>query len=76
MTEGQTIDNKEYVYAFMVEELAKSFPTLSKNQTSQYIAQLFNSSSNVGQFKVHSFYDSELITLDSFERLFDQIISV
>jgi len=51
ITEGQNLSNKELIFQYMVEELSKSFQTLSKAHTSQYIAQLFNMSSDAGQFK-------------------------
>jgi len=52
LTNGQNTNNKEFVYEYIVEELSKNFQTLTKNQTSQYIAQLFNLSSDIEEFKI------------------------
>lgn len=57
LTTGQTVNNKEYVYQYIVDELSKNFNTLSKNQTAQYIGQLFTASTDMGQFKVSFFID-------------------
>jgi len=48
---GQNISNKELVYQYLVDELTKSFVTISKNQTSQYISQMFNVCFDNLQFK-------------------------
>jgi len=48
---NQTISNKEYIYQYMVDALSKSFNTLSKNQTAQYISNLFSVCNDFGQFR-------------------------
>ena len=52
LTQDQTITNKEFVYQYIVDQLSKNFTTLSKNQTGQYIAELFNVCTDINQFKV------------------------
>jgi len=51
---NQTISNKEYVYQYMVDALSKSFATLSKGQTANYIQNLFGVCQDFGQFRVNS----------------------
>jgi len=59
----------------MVEELSKSFQTLSKSQTSQYVAQLFNTSSDLNEFKVNNktFFS---YSIDCIKRLFNKTFPV
>ena len=77
LTAGQTVNNKDYVYQYIVDELSKNFNTLSKNQTAQYIGQLFTASTDPGQFKVAWFkFQLNNVLLDSFKRLSHQALSI
>jgi len=46
------VGNKEYIYNYMVNTLSTTFSTLSKQQTGNYLEQLFINYSNFNEFKV------------------------
>jgi len=47
-----TGSNKEFVYQFIVDLLSSSFTTVPKQTTAAYVGQLFQTSSNLQQFKI------------------------